>query len=392
VIEYFRKKLEAILDSILDPIWQRVMGASIKVKVATLLVCGSAVAATANPEMTSRLYSQSVDLFEVVTVDQSKIPLHYAVVEKTRATATRLSITTKADLLKLANGYMTPWSTAQAAAATNGLNAGAFDKQSVTEFIRSHKAPNCDCWTELPEETNSPHCVFISGWIMASLAEMSIPASSGEIRYALKTQHDDGSWHTFDVADQPQYSSTYSTAWLLIGLVQQRAKGFIDDGEAPNVESAVTRAVGWLLAHRMQGARWKAYPELNSSVESESISAVALHALHVASPDQIAALDREWINSLKDQSVPASAEEKYYVEMEGRGARAIDHFVQLPLPWMVVATVDAFPQGDAFERSKALYWLERRLGDESVAKADADNNNWWRAELLYSLGYLLKRS
>ena len=62
---------------------------------------------------------------------------------------------------------------------------------------------------------------------------------------------------------------------------------------------------------------------------------------------------------------------------------------------VVLVTLDDWPgvtapeeTGSTFEenaRAKALYWVEMTLQDDSVHNADADANNWWRAELLYSL-------
>jgi S-adenosylmethionine/arginine decarboxylase-like enzyme len=68
---------------------------------------------------------------------------------------------------------------------------------------------------------------------------------------------------------------------------------------------------------------------------------------------------------------------------------AFDHFEQITMPWLIVATVDAFTSGDTFERAKALKWLERTLDDDSISASDV-HNNWWRAEILYSLNYSIK--
>jgi hypothetical protein len=391
VIAYVNKKLELLLDSVLEPIYQRVMAASIGFKVAILLVVGTIALAIGNQDVARRVYAETVGLVQVVNSGVGTIPLSQSIADQTRATANRLATTTKGDLLNLSGGYMTPWSTAQAAAATGTIDAEAIDRTAITSYIRAHAAPTCNCWTELPSE--SAHCVFISGWVMAAFAAMGVPASTGELQYALRSQHLDGSWSTFDFVDSDQYSSTYTTAWLLIGLLGQSTNGFVDEAHAPKVRSAVMRAAGWLLSHRLGGARWKAYPNMTTSAPSESVSGLALHALHLAVPSQMVEIDKEWLNALPDYGIPAEQGENFYVELlGGAGVRGIDHFVQLKVPWMLIATVDAFHDGNILERSEALYWIERTLSDKSVHSADADQNNWWRAELLYSLGYLLKQS
>jgi hypothetical protein len=56
---------------------------------------------------------------------------------------------------------------------------------------------------------------------------------------------------------------------------------------------------------------------------------------------------------------------------------------------MLVATVDAYPQGDLLHRMHAMEWLENSLNHQSVVNADSVDAAWWRAELLYSLNYVL---
>jgi hypothetical protein len=224
---------------------------------------------------------------------------------------------------------------------------------------------------------------------MMALATLDTPATEDELQFALSSQSDDGSWHTFNVADAAQQGSTYSTAWLLIGLSEQKRKDFIPGADAQAVDGAVTRAVGWLLSHRSGGARWKTYPELTGSEESESISGLALHALHLASPKRAATLDSDWIGTLPERLIPAPEGENNYIVLAGANARAIDHFVQFKLPWMLIATVDAYPQGDLLHRVRAMEWLEKSLNQPSVVGADAESTDWWRAEFLYSLHYIL---
>jgi hypothetical protein len=225
---------------------------------------------------------------------------------------------------------------------------------------------------------------------MTAFADMDISSTSAEIRYVLSTQNEDGSWPIFPSANQAQYASTYSTAWNLLGLLHQKNKGLIRKEDANLIDKAITKATGWLLSTRMKGARWKPYPNLSSSNESESISGLVLHALHISVPAQMTVLDKEWIESLPGTLIKPSDRENYYIDMKGKSGLNIDHFVQIKLPWMLIATVDAFSNGDVFERTKALLWLEMNIDQKSVVNSDGIKDNWWRAELLYALRYTLK--
>jgi len=150
-------------------------------------------------------------------------------------------------------------------------------------------------------------------------------------------------------------------------------------------EDAVARGVAWLLHTRTELGKWKPYPNIAKSRESDSISGLVLHTLHVADPSGLRELDRDWLSSLPRTPPEAPLEEGSYVEFRGR----FDHFQQITLPWMLIATVDAYPSGDIFQRARTRNWIDSALSERSVLAADADTTtNWWRAELLYALKYV----
>lgn len=387
MFDYFRKKFEALLDAVLAPVWQWVMAASWRTKVL-ILVLGSAVAVAATyPDLVAQRLSQAAIAWRVANPKGRAIPFAASTVKAVDATAKRLGATIAGDLLQLTAPAATPWSAAQSVMASRGTPLD--NKPAIIAFIRGLTAPGCACWVELPEEKDAPHVTFISGWVMSALAALDAPATGEEVQFALHSQSSDGSWHMFTTANQPQQGSTYATAWLVIGLTEQRHKNFIAAADVHQVDTAVTRAVAWLLSHR-SGARWKGYPEMTSSTESESISGVALHALHLAAPERAVSLDKEWISSLPARTIAASDGENNYIVLGGASATAIDHFVQIKLPWMLVATVDAYPQADLMHRVRAMEWLEKSLNDRSVVNSDAVDTSWWRAELEYSLNYALE--
>jgi len=102
-------------------------------------------------------------------------------------------------------------------------------------------------------------------------------------------------------------------------------------------------------------------------------------------------LDQEWLTDLSSVSVSANDAENSYLEIRGKYGVGFDHFVQIQMPWLLVGTVDAFPNGTIFQRTNALYWLENTLDQQSVLDA-GKQQGWWRSELLYSLRYLLEHT
>jgi hypothetical protein len=118
-----------------------------------------------------------------------------------------------------------------------------------------------------------------------------------------------------------------------------------------------------------------------------------LHALHMVSPNSLRDLDKEWLDNLLPIPPTASDADNPYHWIRIRDKPnypELDAFVQIKLPWMLVATVDAYPSGTVLQRVTALQWLESALQQPTVVNADTQPNNWWRAELLYGLKYVLQ--
>ncbi|HKE92976.1 MAG TPA: hypothetical protein VKB34_01605, partial [Povalibacter sp.] len=312
------------------------------------------------------------------------LPLRARTTSKLTASAHRLSLLVNSDLSDF--DAQTPWSAAQAVYAAPGT--ADLDAEKITAFIRGKRDPDCNCWVEIPGSTTD-QCIFISGWILAALARLNVAAAPGETEFLLRQQHGSGWWSIFPVEGESLAASTYATAWALIGLHEQRTRNLIPPQQAREVDSAIQKATTWLLSVREKNARWKPYPNMKQSVASESISGVVLHALHMTSPAELAAIDKEWLDNLPARAIPAPDHENYYIEIRTAHGRSIDHFVQIPLPWLLVATVDALPSADRLQRAKATRWLESQLNQESVLAADTVPLNWWRAELLYSLRHVL---
>jgi len=305
----------------------------------------------------------------------------------------RLALSIENDLAQLRNGRITAWSATQAAYALVGYPRNNIASADVFTFVRENRIPSCSCWSELPRQDQKEAWTFISGWVLATLAGYGVAATPSELSFLLDSQNEDGSWSSVPERGLTKYAPSYSTGWILIGLQEQLNEGLIaSEQDKTAVDSSIKRAVAWLLSARREGARWRPYPNLMSSSDSASISGLVLHALHGSAPDLLVQLDIEWLDNLPDDAVPASLGENSYVEIARSGGIQIDHFVQLTVPWMMIATIDAFDSGTLMQRVKALSWLEKTMNQESVRNADAEQSNWWRAELLHSITYLVTRA
>ena len=106
-------------------------------------------------------------------------------------------------------------------------------------------------------------------------------------------------------------------------------------------------------------------PTPEKGKNSDSLSGLVMHALHLTVPDLITQLKKEWLANLPPNVPKADAKDQSFVWIKPRvGAPANDHFVQIVLPWMLIATADAYGAGNYFERTHAILWMEQALYQE----------------------------
>ena len=332
-----------------------------------------------------------ISLAKVVAND-SIIPLPAPLLDHLNDINRRIAESLKADLEQLGQDHTHAWPVMQAAVAGNGLIS--IDSDRITSFVRSEAYEDCNCWGETPG-THPPN-IPMSSWVIFALAEIGEPATPGEINFLINEQHPDGWWSVFRVRhDDPEYASTYGTAWAILALHSQSSKHLMPETEARSAASAISRGASWLIRAREPGARWKDYPLHRNGQISESLSGLVLHALHTVSSDrqQLKTIDNEWVRNLPTNPPTAGDADRVYRWISVRdkpGQSHLDAIVQIKLPWMLMATVDTYPSGGIFERAWALRWLESALWQETVAGADTQPDNWWRSELLHGIRYILK--
>jgi hypothetical protein len=332
--------------------------------------------------------------FKAAMAADGHIALDSGTKEKMSSTAARLRKVIRGDLKSLAGAGLVPWSTAQAIVALGEgeeTNRPAYANNAIS-LIRGNETGGCFCWTEIPRNEADGVAMFIAGWVMLAFSDLREPVSDNDVGYILEAQNVEGWWPIFRDKTDEAFASTYSTAWIVLGLVEISRHELISSALREQAEDAIASAVQWLLRTRTPSYKWKPYPNMADSKESDSISGLVVHTLHVADPSDLRDLDQAWLSGLP--SHPPEAPDKEpgtYVELRGSNKERIDHFVQFKLPWMLIATVDAYSSGSIFQKGRARNWIDVALSQDSVENADANINNWWRAELLYALNYVQRR-
>src|SRR5262249_47671728 len=155
---------------------------------------------------------------------------------------------------------------------------------------RTRFAQDCFCWTELDEQPRVEVVAYISGWAMTAFADVGQPLTAADLDYLLKRQNGAGWWPMYPESGASQYPSTYSTAWLALGLSKQRAAGLVANERRAAVDSAIRRATEWLLRSR-DGARWKSHPGAPDTDTPEALSGLTLHVLHEVGASDLSDVD-----------------------------------------------------------------------------------------------------
>jgi hypothetical protein len=391
MLDYLRKFNEQLIASVLDPVAKWILGLSWFKRFIALLVILGGIVLWQHPAVVQDFATYSGRLVRVARADAARLPLEKKLLKRINAARARLMTANINDANLVRSGGLTGWSAAQLLLAIAQPGSRSEEEDSLIAYVRAKRLSGCSCWPEFNDEDERHAWTFVSGWVMAALAEKKAPGTEAELSFLLRQQNSSGSWSSMPDLGPGPYESVYTTSWAVIGLIKQLGAGLVSDTMlAAQARRSVQRGAVWLLSKRGVNARWKPYPNLLSSSISGSISGLALHTLHLAAPEQAADVDQAWLDNLPASAVPASLGENYYVEIKQSATRQVDHFVQLTMPWMLIATVDAYPNGNLLQKARALSWIERTIAHESVKNADAEQENWWRGELLIALNYLVR--
>ncbi len=393
MLDFIKQHVSQLLDSVVAPIWAWVLARSWGVRATILAALLLSTGIVCKPQTAMAMYANAIAYTRAVTAGPRSIPIDSAVRDGLEGLRSRLTTSILSDISTYNDGHLTPWSAAQAVVSLPTNRIDYVTKLNLIEYIRSNRAASdCFCWTEVPT-TYSGELLFVSGWVMKAYAQLGVPLTDRELDDILSKQDDSGWWALYADADQYQYASTYSTAWIIFGLYEQQSRGLISKKYEFRVKSAIARGGAWLMQARDSNGLWKAYPYLSNSRESISISGLDLHVLHIIGAEGLLELDRKWINTITGKDISVNDGEIWNLDTYSRSSRLqrVDHFTYIKLPWTIAASVDAYSSGTVLEKGRILLWLDRELGSDDVKAADSAKSNWWRAELLYSLSEILDK-
>jgi hypothetical protein len=249
--------------------------------------------------------------------------------------------------------------------------------------------PNCQCWHETPQA--QPH-IGATSWVVFSMSKLGIKALPGVLSALLDLQSPEGWWSLYlPPRPDPINAGTYPTAWATQALCSQLPLQTTEPAVSiDKMNFAIENALNWLSKNEIvQAARWNDYPANSPFIKSASISGLIVHVMDACGYTEGAtALHRHWLSSLPFEITSASTTEmsntNTFLKDNGLGLDRTRHYV---LPWVLIATVDAYASGTFLQRAAAMQWIERILRP-ALLNPEVRSQNWVEAELLYALKYL----
>lgn len=282
------------------------------------------------------------------------------------------------------------WTSAQILVALKENDAGYASRasaKSIERYFRAMAGPECACWRKQPTG-NSPSHLGVTSWTLWALACYGIPAHRTEIEFLLSVQGSEGGWPMFADADPKRFASSYATAAAILALHEQSAREK-DPARRKRIAAAVSRGADWLKSRALAGrARWADYPDApEGRREYLGLSGFVLFALHRAGAPGLAALDREWMSELPEETPALLADDASGSQVWVGKRSHPDDTLYRALPWAIVATVHAYPNASVPGKVRAVRWLERALapGAPVYALAGNERDAALLAEALFAL-------
>ena len=269
--------------------------------------------------------------------------------------------------------------------ALNGM--AGMDDTGLLQWFQETSAGR-PCWRQHPN-SEVDH-IGATAWILLAFSRTGQKPDKSHIECLLTNQHTTGWWPQYPAQDIEENASTYATALSVWALYELSKRHLIPQIQKTRVDAAIVAGKDWLVSHNIKDepANWRDYDRGMYGKESLGLSGLVIHVLHaIGSSSQ--SNDKAWMASLP-RDLPAVNDQvasAFPVRLAGTGV-ASDPTHNFTVPWLLIATVDAYPQGTLMQRAKAQRLFDKICDRSDEIQHKAYGLPWLAAELLMSLRYL----
>lgn len=225
------------------------------------------------------------------------------------------------------------------------------------------------CWIE--ERTGCK--MIVSGWVMLAKKDLGKPITDKQLEFVLKNQSSEGWFPAYPYLEDSRNATTHPTSIIVLGLTEQLRHNLVSANNKEKVQTAITKGVSWLLKTRKrqtQNFQWTACPNDMEFVHlpSYGLDGMIIYVLHIVAKsgleisglaEELREIDALWLNNLSDMAA-LPLEDK----VDGRcntytaDGDILDRTIRFTIPWSIIATVEAFPNGTPWQKASAARWLE----------------------------------
>lgn len=252
------------------------------------------------------------------------------------------------------------------------------------------------CWIE--ERTGCK--MIISGWVMLAKKELGKPITDKQLEFVLKNQSPEGWFPAYPFPNDSRNATTHTTLMIIWGLTEQLRYNLIAEKNKEKVKTAITKGVSWLLKTRKrqtQDFQWTACPNDMELVHLPSfgLDGMVISVLHNVAEsgllipnlaEELKRIDAMWLDNLSRMpSLPLEHQVDGRCNTVTTDGDIMDRSVRFTIPWSLIATVEAFPNGTDWQKAVAFRWLENFPLSEEYK-----GFKFGEAEHLIGLSYLQK--
>jgi serine/threonine protein kinase len=264
--------------------------------------------------------------------------------------------------------------------------------------ILNRSDTNEGCWKEERTECK----LIISGWVILAKKSLGKPILDEQLEFILKNQSPDGWFPAYAHPNDARNSATYPTAIILWGLTEHLRANLIPANDKERVQKAVVRGIEWLLKSsrkQTQDFQWSDCPSnvAQGQTPSAGLDGTIIYVLHSAAEanlpipnlaDELKEIDNIWLNNLAQMPTsPLEHKAESRCNTFTNDGDIIDRTTRFSIPWSILATLKAYPNGTDWQKAKAAKWLNSiPIGNEYKGF------NFGEAEHLIGLSHLEKAS